>query len=169
MLAWQETPAPVTWPAYGHTGRAGVGRDMTRPVDDRHLARVAGGVIRDERRQRLLGVHARGQQVEKLRAVAGVGVGLGGDRPDSGAGPGHDRADREPVRLDRDAELTGVGIARDDRVGHRIQVSLPPPLCEELTISLPFSSATRLRPPGMNAICAPENANTRRSTWRGSR
>ena len=112
----------------GHAGRAGVGRDMTRRVDDRHLARVASGVVRDERRQRLLGMHARGQQVEKLRAVTGVDVGLGGDRADARAGPGHDRADREPVRLDGDAELAGVGVARDDRVRHRIQVSLPPPL-----------------------------------------
>ena len=103
-------------------------RDVTGGIDDRHLSRVAGGVVRDERRQRLLGVDARGHEVEQLRAVARIRVGLGGDGADARTGPGDDRADREPVGLDRDAELAGVWIAGDDRVGHRIQVSLPPPL-----------------------------------------
>ncbi len=38
--------------------------------------------------------------------------------PTPGQRPGDDRADREPVRLDGDAELAGLRVAGHDRVGH---------------------------------------------------
>ena len=90
------------------------------PVDHRHLARVRRQGHSHERRQRLLGVHARSQQVEQLQAVARVDVGLGGDRADPGRAQVTSEPDREPVRLDGDAELAGVGVARDDRVRHAV-------------------------------------------------
>ena len=46
-------------------------------------------------------------------------------------------------------------------------MSLPPPFWEELTTSVPASSATRVSPPGISATSSPQNANGRRSTWRG--
>ena len=118
MLAWQETPAPVTCPAYAMHAEPVWAATRPARVDDRHLARVAGGIVRDKRRQRLLGGHAGRQQVEQLRPVGRLGVGLGGDRADARPSPGHDPTDREPVRLDGDAEFAGGGVARDDRVRH---------------------------------------------------
>jgi hypothetical protein len=57
--------------------------------------------------------------LEALAAVGRLGEGLGRHRADAGRGPRHRRPDREPVRLHRDAEVAGGGIARDDRVGVR--------------------------------------------------
>ena len=47
-------------------------------------------------------------------------------------------------------------------------MSLVPPPCDELTISEPLGSATRVSPPGSTQVAAPVIANGRRSTWRGS-
>src|SRR5262249_1245695 len=48
------------------------------------------------------------------------------------------------------------------------QVSLLPPPCDELTISDPSRSATRVRPPGRTRGSAPSSTNGRRSTWRAA-
>ena len=48
------------------------------------------------------------QPVERVRAVRGLDDRLRGDRADARARPGAERADAEPVRLDRGAELAGA-------------------------------------------------------------
>lgn len=48
------------------------------------------------------------------------------------------------------------------------QVSFEPPPWLELTITEPFSRATRERPPGSTQVDRPVTAKGRRSTWRGS-
>src|SRR5690348_6141333 len=48
------------------------------------------------------------------------------------------------------------------------QVSLLPPPCDELTISEPSRSATRVRPPANTRAGAPSSTNGRRSMWRGT-
>jgi hypothetical protein len=68
-------------------------------------------ILGDQARQRLGGRRARGQQLEGSRTVCHLDVGLGGDGADGRPRPGDARADREPVRLDRDAEFPGVRIA----------------------------------------------------------
>src|SRR5207237_5743591 len=59
--------------------------------------------------------------------------------------------------LDRPREPEDAfGIAREQRVAHSsTQVSFDPPPCEELTISEPWRSATRVSPPGNTQVLAP--------------
>ena len=58
--------------------------------------------------------------------VRGLDHGLRGDRADAGPRPRAQRADAEPVRLDRRAELARLRVQGDDRVGavaHRARIS----------------------------------------------
>ena len=82
--------------------------------------RVASpGVGRDERGER----DARRTRPARIRssptrAVAQLGERLRRDRADAGLDPRHHRADREEVRLHRDAEGAGLGVAGHDGVRH---------------------------------------------------
>jgi len=48
------------------------------------------------------------------------------------------------------------------------QVSFVPPPCDELTMSDPSRSATRVSPPGTTVISLPDSTNGRRSMCRGA-
>src|ERR1700680_3503807 len=48
------------------------------------------------------------------------------------------------------------------------QVSLLPPPCDELTMSEPSRSATRVRPPASTRGFSPSSTKGRRSTWRAA-
>ena len=63
------------------------------------------------------------EQREAVRAVTRVGERLGGDRPDVRLGPGDDGADTEELRLDGDAPLLRLEVARDDGVRRDESVS----------------------------------------------
>ena len=89
--------------------------DVTARIDERHLSRLRTRVGRDQLRKRVAGVGTTGQQRERLGPVRHARVRLSRNRANAGTSPGHDRADGEPVRLNRDPELTRLGIARDDR------------------------------------------------------
>ena len=52
---------------------------------------------------------------EAARAEARVRPSLGRDRTNAGLEPGHERADAQELRFDRDAQFAGVAIERDDR------------------------------------------------------
>ena len=105
---------------------AGVG-DAVRAGGDRHAAarvddRRPGARVRSaSAASSASSASARGlaalHPVERVRAVRGLDHRLRGDRADARARPGAERADAEPVRLDRRAELAGVGVEGDDRVG----------------------------------------------------
>ena len=86
-------------------------------VDDAELPLVAAvvGVGRAARRPPRRD-SPLAQQREPVRPVARVRVRLGRDRADVRLGPRHDRADREELRLRRDAPLAGVEVAGGDRV-----------------------------------------------------
>ena len=85
-------------------------------VDDSELPLVASVVGADEPAHDLVGGVSLPQQVESLRPVARIGVGLGRDRADVRLGPRHDRADGEELRLHGDSPLRGVEVAAGDRV-----------------------------------------------------
>ena len=93
--------------------RPGVDGDPTSRVDHRHLAfvlqRVGGGQL-GERLGRTL---ARPHPVQPVRPVRRARVRLGGDHSDPRLPEGDEGADREPVRLDGDAVLAGVGVEGD--------------------------------------------------------
>jgi len=58
------------------------------------------------------------QQVEAIDAVIGIDQRLGRDAAQPRRDMRHAGADREKFCRDRDAELSGFGIAGDDRPGH---------------------------------------------------
>ena len=106
MFAWQDTPSPVTSPAYVmHSPPV---KAATRPAASttatwRPWAKLSAATSCSS----ALGASTPArQQVEQPWTVGGVGVGLGCDRANPGTRPGNDRPDREPVRLDGNAELT---------------------------------------------------------------
>jgi hypothetical protein len=68
--------------------------------------------------EHLGGGGAGSEGVETARPVAGFGEPLAGHHPNSGADERYDRADREEVGLDRDAERPSSAITGDDRQGH---------------------------------------------------
>ena len=97
-------------------------------IDHRDLARGGNRILGEKAPQASGRGQARGHQLQSARAIGDLGVGLRGHRTDADPRPRDDRADREPVRLDRDAELAGPRIAGDDRVG-----ALPGAVADEST------------------------------------
>ncbi len=95
---------------------AGVGGDVAVSVDKGDLPHVAALVDQEQSIKRLLGRQPTLHELQTARPVGRVDKALGGDRADSGLGPGNDRADREPVRLDGHAHLPGRRITSNDRV-----------------------------------------------------
>ena len=118
MLACTENPSPARSPANGMQRLAGVHGDLPGGVEHSDLAQsspLVGGHLGVERGARPLpGL----QPVEKVRSVGRLGHRLRRDHADSGAAPGDDRADREPVRLHRHAELARFRVPGHHRVGH---------------------------------------------------
>ena len=64
----------------------------------------------------LLSGEAFAKELEPVRPVARIRVGLGRDRTDLRLGPGDDGADGEELRLDGDAPLLRLEVDGDDRV-----------------------------------------------------
>ena len=95
--------------------RARVRRGVTLRVDEAELAHIARLVRGDELRHRIGRGHSVPHQREALRSIGRLDIGLRRDRTDAGLGPRHRAADRELVRLHRDADVAGHRIARDDR------------------------------------------------------
>ena len=96
---------------------AGVDGDAPGGVDDPDLAHRRQRVGAQQGRERVGRGVARRQAVEPVRAVRGLDHRLGRHRPDAGAGPDAERADREPVRVHGRAQLPRGGVEGDDRVG----------------------------------------------------
>ena len=90
--------------------------DAAARVHDADLAHGDERVAGQHAAQRRLGVRAVREPVEGVRAVRGLDHGLRGDGADARARPRAQRADGEPVRLDRGAELAGLRVQCDDRV-----------------------------------------------------
>jgi hypothetical protein len=105
---------------------AGVSGYRAIGVDQRHLTAGRARIFGYQTLQSRLGIEAARQQVESPRPVGDLDVGLGRDRSDSSPGPGNDRADREPVGLDRDPQFAAGRVAGDDRVR-----ALPPAIRRE--------------------------------------
>ncbi len=116
---------PVSGDAAGpvHAGRARVRGAAAVTVDDAELAVVAFVVGARQSLHDLVGGDTVAQQREPVGPVARIRVGLRRDRADPGLGPGHDRADREELRLRGDAPLAGVEVARGDRVSGDDRIS----------------------------------------------
>ena len=85
-----------------------------RDVDHRDLAHGGQRVGREQLAERLLRADALGEPVERVRAVRGLDDRLRRHRADPRARPGAQRADGEPVRLHRHAELAGRRIEGHD-------------------------------------------------------
>ena len=96
---------------------AGVHRDLASRVHHRHLSQRRAGIGGEQAIERVLGAHARAQQIERARTVARLGEGLGRDGAHARLGPWHDRSDVEAPRLHRNAEVAARGVTRDDREG----------------------------------------------------
>ena len=96
----------------------GVGAHRAGPVDHGHLADGRSVVGITHLVERPAGAGPRRQPVEALRSVGHVDHGLGGHRSHAGDGPGDDGPHGEPARLDGHSQLTAVGVAGDDGVGH---------------------------------------------------
>ncbi len=116
MFAWALNPSPWTLAGGRDAAVARVNGDPPLAVDHGDLAKAReriGGKLLGERCRWLL---ACAKALEKPRAVGRLGDRLGRDRADPGAGPGDDRADRKPVRLDGDAQVARRRVTSDDRV-----------------------------------------------------
>ena len=77
------------------------------------------GVGGEQSFERLRCRAAEAQEVERRGTVREVGERLRGHRTHLRFHP-DDAADLEPVRLDRDAQLAGLPVAGNDRVGHDV-------------------------------------------------
>ena len=117
MFACTLKPSPSSVAGVRDAAGTGVDRDSAPGIDDRNLAEAGLLVGGQQRLQRVARRLSLAQAVEQPRAVGGLGDRLRGHGADARQRPGDDRADREPVRLDRDAELARVGVPRHDRVG----------------------------------------------------
>ena len=108
----------VAGPPAGPVVALGAGERRAAPgrVDDAELALLAAVVGRRQPLDDLVGRGAAAEELEAVRPVARVRVGLGRDRADVRRRPRHDRADGEELRLRRDAPLAGVEVAGADRV-----------------------------------------------------
>ena len=102
---------------------------------------------------------ARREQFEPAVAIAPVSERLRRDRTDARAHPGHTGAGVESLRLHGTAELTGLRIARDDRVRHTLRLTrgrvapCPSPS--------PRASSRRRRPAARNARRSSRSASSR--------
>jgi hypothetical protein len=90
--------------------------DATARIDHRDLTHIASAILREQILQRVWSGCAASHQVEPALAVARIDERLRRHRSDAGFRPGHHGADVEPMRLHRDAELTGRRISRHDRI-----------------------------------------------------
>src|SRR5436305_5110913 len=100
--------------AIANAAVAGMGGCATACVDHADLPEPLLRIRRDEAGERLGRSPACLHQLEAERPVAVLGNRLRRDGADPCLGPGHARADAEGARLDRDAELARLGVARDD-------------------------------------------------------
>ncbi len=114
MFAWQLWCSPLTWLAWAMQWLPVWVLVDAVDVDHRHLAHVGQRVGGEQLAERLLGVDALGEAVERVRAVGRLDHRLRRHRADPGARPGAQRADGEPVRLHGDTELAGRRIERND-------------------------------------------------------
>ena len=106
----------------------GMRGDSPLGIDHRYLACGSNRILGEKAPQGLGRGQPRRHQLQATRAIGDLGVGLSGHGTDPDPRPRDDRADREPVRLDGDAELAGPRIAGDDRVG-----ALPGAVADEST------------------------------------
>ena len=112
------TFASLRWPACGTQLSPGMCSCLPVRVEKGDLPRRTALVSRDQLVERRARIAALGEKPESPRPVAALGERLGRDGADARLRPGARRSRVERARLHRDAELSGVGIARDDRVRH---------------------------------------------------
>src|SRR4029453_9721777 len=96
------------------------GSDRGRPTSPDHgdLPHRGHRVEPLSLRQGLIGIRATLERIQAPRPVGLLGHRLGRHHPPPRPSPGHDRPPPEVARLHPDAELTGRGIAGNDRIGH---------------------------------------------------
>ena len=83
-----------------------MGGDVAAGIDDGHLTSRRTRVLVQQARERRARVEPLLQQVERPGPVRDLGVRLRRHSSDARLCPRDDRADREPVRLNRDPELS---------------------------------------------------------------
>ena len=115
MFAWQVQCSPVASPGLGDAVLAGMDGDPARRVDDPDLAHGGQLVGRSSAAQRRLRASPAASRSSACGPCAGSTTDCVATAP-AGARPRAERADGEPVRLDRRAVLPGLGIEGDDRV-----------------------------------------------------
>jgi len=93
-------------------------------IDDPDLPQRAVGILGEQARQGLLGGESLAHHADAVRAIGRVRIGLRGDRPGAGTGPGHHRAAGQESRRDGNAELAARDIGSDDRKGRNGTESL---------------------------------------------
>ncbi len=120
-------PLPDDVAGVGDALVAGVGSGAARVVHRAELP-VLGELIRlQDGREGLRRVESGEHPLDRVGAVGDLGQRLCGDGPDLGTRPRDDAPDREPVRLDRDAELAVALVPGDDRVGAAAHRHILPP------------------------------------------
>ncbi len=107
----------VTFPVIG--GRSGVHRNVALGINDRDLPAFDIGerVFGQQSIEHLLRGESLAQQYEPARTVPSIHRRLRRHRADTRFRPGHVVADCKHARRDRNTEITGNGIERNDGKG----------------------------------------------------
>ena len=111
---------------FGDAPLTGVRRNAPERIHHRDLAAFCFLVREHENAQRAPGGGSAAHQLQPTRPVRHFGVCLRRDGSDAGFCPRHDRSDGKEMRLHRNAELTRLGIARNDRIGHPARICEAP-------------------------------------------
>src|SRR5581483_6333056 len=93
-------------------------RSATRRIEERNLAKMRELVDCAQLVECDLWRSSSCEQLEPAIAVAAIGERLRRDRTDARPRPRNPGARVERLRLHTDAELAGLGVARDDRIRH---------------------------------------------------
>ncbi len=103
----------------GDAPRPGVCHRPALAVDKANLAPAGTAVTGQQSLESVLGAPSGAHQFQPERPIGGVRQRLGGNRTDAGLGPRDHRADREPMRLHRNAQITGLRVTSHYRICHR--------------------------------------------------
>jgi len=95
----------------------GVGRGLALRSDDAYLSRGCERILPSEKVDGVLRAHSRSECEKAKWTIADVGIGLGGDRSDTGLGEGDDSTDADDLGLHCDTDLVGIRIDCDDGEG----------------------------------------------------
>ena len=107
-----QVPAPID------AALSGMGGDAALRVDHMDLAVVAARIRGDDRGDNLFRAGALFQEAQAVGAVKNIDQCLGRDRADARFEMRRQRTNGKEARGNRNPELPGILIARDDRPGH---------------------------------------------------